>query len=233
MSVGHLNCVGSSTAEQRPYRGAGAGPRRLAGYLPSCTAVDLSWDRKEKAAAVAQWLQPAQQTNVPDRVQVGNGGRAAARHEQHIKHILKKETGWGRQEQLFTGLPLTPSSAHRMRPQAAWACVLFPAAASSPDQEKQFVLRIIFLPLLPGSAVFLHHTFRGQSQMGPSVHHCYRRATRWWPWNLWQDRFPQPLQAVEPADGVSSEARVGVWVVGSLLLNPQQSRQTGPASFSL
>lgn len=205
VSVGHLNSVGSPTLQRMPYRAAGAGPRRLAGYLPSCTGVDLGRDRKER---LGRWLSGS---SLHSRIMSQIGFRSArwekggiAGHEQHIKHILKKETGGivgrGRGEIATTVYCPPPHSVHRMRPRAGLAFVLFPAAALGlPELQKQFVYRrIVFCHSLAGCTVFLHCTF--QSHRGPSVHHCYRRVTGWWPWNLCQNRFSEPLWAVEPAE---------------------------------
>lgn len=58
--------------ESAPYRAAGAGPPAISRLSPI-----LRWRpgpelRQEgKSGAAAQWLQPAQQNNATDRVQVG------------------------------------------------------------------------------------------------------------------------------------------------------------------
>lgn len=196
VSEGHLNSVGSHTLERTPYRAAGAGPGRLAGYLSSCTGVDLSWDRKER---LGRWLSGS---SLHSRIMPQIGSRSArwegggkksnkawAAYQAHPKERDRRNGRrgmWGRQEQLFTGPPPRPppSPPHEatgwlgLRPLPC--CSLQSAGVTkticvSPDR---------FLPSLPGCAVLFFCIILSKvNHRGPSVRQCYWRVTGWWLWN--------------------------------------------------
>lgn len=196
VSEGHLNSVGSHTHERTPYRAAGAGPGRLAGYLSSCTVVDLSWDRKER---LGRWLSGSSLYNASDRVQVCTMGRrreksnkAWAAYQAHPKERDRRngrQGRWGRQEQLFTAPPTPPISP---KPTAwghglAWppsSSLLQPPVCRSYENNLCVAGSFSAIPALPGCAVLFFCIILSKvNHRGPSVRQCYWRVTGWWLWN--------------------------------------------------